>query len=527
MTVVVEQDAEVELLLAGVRLDQRPQRLVGRLHAGDGLAHPAAALAHLGDPARHPVQVGVDREPPLHDRAHQRRAPGRGAVVVPHRGQTLQQAGQARVVAGLRRVVRGGDIGEIGARGRCGRRGGLGGASPGPLPCRSRAGPLHFEQRISHAEAARLGHEAEHLLAVGQRPRAQEVGQHHEQAGRAGVASRGQVVPPARGLYGQLGLAHQVVHHRPETLGRVVAQEVVHAPRVHQAGAHQAGVLVDRDVEQVGQQPDVLPQRERAVGLGGAAAVVVEIAALSVGVEAQLHAHRVVARERLQVHPLQAQPRLCRVERVAPRQQQRAGAVGQHPAQEVGVEVGLVAARREAGGLEHARRQVAAHRQRAPCVAVLHLAGGERQRAQAGGAHADAGVGVHGRRAQLALHHVGEARHDRVAAAGAAGQQVHRVEAAAGVGQRRAHRGGGHLRVAFERAAIRPDRVVAARDAVLGEDALLDAARRAVDRRHVGVHAVVVDRLARQVKTGAGDEDVVVEGGHASVRVRRRAPQRS
>ena len=45
-----------------------------------------------------------------------------------------------------------------------------------------------------------------------------------------------------------------------------MAQEMVDLVRIHPAVAH--SVFVDADVEQVRQQPDILAQRQRAVGLG-------------------------------------------------------------------------------------------------------------------------------------------------------------------------------------------------------------------------------------------------------------------
>ena len=47
-----------------------------------------------------------------------------------------------------------------------------------------------------------------------------------------------------------------------------MAQEMVDLVRIHPAVAHQLSVFVDADVEQVRQQPDILAQRQRAVGLG-------------------------------------------------------------------------------------------------------------------------------------------------------------------------------------------------------------------------------------------------------------------
>ncbi|MNK60932.1 hypothetical protein D3C87_800820 [compost metagenome] len=221
--------------------------------------------------------------------------------------------------------------------------------------------------------------------------------------------------------------------------------------------------------------------------------------------EAELHAHRIVAREGALVHPLQlqAQPRLAGQRGRAVGQQQRARAIGQHPAQEVRVEVGLVAARGKARALEQARRHFAGHRQRRTVRAQLDALRRRLDRRHAGRADAVHRMRFHRLRRQLALDHVGETGHQRVAARGAAGQQRHARQLGAAALQAVADRAGRQLRVGVACHAFFVDRVVPREDAVLGQDAALDALRHAVERRDVRVHAVVGNRLAGHEIAGA------------------------
>ena len=288
--------------------------------------------------------------------------------------------------------------------------------------------------------------------------------------------------------------------------------------RVEPALAHQPRVLVDADVEQVRQQPDVLPQRQRARGLGLGPGGEVEVPARAVLGQAQLHAHRVVAREGALVDPLQAQAHAgcagAGQRRRAVRQQQRPGAIGQHPAQEVRVEIAVVAAGREARALEEARGHLARHRQRRAVRPHLHALRRRLDRRHAGRADAVHRQRLHRRRRELALDHVGEARHQRIAARGAAGQQRDARELGRALLEAVADGARRQLGVAVHRAAFGVDRVVALADAVLGQDAPLDALRHPVERRDVGIHAFVGHRFAGHEVAGAFEVDALEWDGH-------------
>ncbi len=131
-------------------------------------------------------------------------------------------------------------------------------------------------------------------------------------------------------------------------------------------------------------------------------------------------------------------------------------------------------------------------------IAQLERAGRVLQSCDACCAHALMAARVQRPGVQLTLDHVREAGHREVAARGAGAQDgqifqsdLRRVEAA--VDCRGRHRRGGVLG-----RAVFGDRVVARLDAVLREDAPLDARRGGAERRDVAVEIVVADRLAGQ-----------------------------
>ena len=134
--------------------------------------------------------------------------------------------------------------------------------------------------------------------------------------------------------------------------------------------------------------------------------------------------------------------------------------------------------------------------------------------ADAGGADAVHRQGFHRMRGHLALDHVGEARHQRIAARRAAGQHRHVGQLGFVAPKAVADGVGGELRVAEHGFAFRADRVMALLDAVLGQDALLDAPRDAVQRRDVAVHIVIGHGLARHEIAGAFQVDTMKRDGH-------------
>ncbi|MNX67037.1 hypothetical protein D3C86_981440 [compost metagenome] len=298
-----------------------------------------------------------------------------------------------------------------------------------------------------------------------------------------------------------------------------MAQEMVDLVRIQPAVAHQLGVLVNADVEQMRQQADILAQRQRAIGLGLVPGRVIQMALLAVSGQAQLHAHGVVTRERALMHPFQFQPNALRcprqrTARVA--QQQGARAIRQHPAQEVRVKVRVIATRREARTLEQARRQFAGHGQGAGVSTHLHALRGHLDRRHARRANPMHRQRFHRLRGKLALDHVRKARHQRVAARRAAGQQGHGGQVAVIAPQAVADGVGRQLRVRVDRLAFRVDGVVALLDAILGKDAALDAAGHSVQRRNVAIHGVVGHGFARHEITGAFQVDTIKRDGHVT-----------
>ena len=136
------------------------------------------------------------------------------------------------------------------------------------------------------------------------------------------------------------------------------------------AGIDQRNVLVNADIKQVRQQADVLAQEQGAVVLRILPTLVIQVRAAAVGLQAQLHAHRIVAREAALVYETQLQSRGCLIARLRA-EQHRAGAIGQHPAQEVRIEVGVVAAARVTRALEQARGHLRRDHQRVQMGAQL------------------------------------------------------------------------------------------------------------------------------------------------------------
>jgi hypothetical protein len=332
-----------------------------------------------------------------------------------------------------------------------------------------------------------------------------EFGQHDQDRRSPRVATPREVAPPTLARNRQVGLVHQVLDHRDEFFRRVVAQEVIDPLRIDPAIAHESRVFVDADVEQVRQQADVLPQRQRAGRFGLGPRTEIEMTARTVLGQAELHADGIVPRERALVHPFQLQTEAGRPRqrRCAVGQQQRPCTIGQHPAQEVRVEVGFIPTRRETRALEKPRRHLAGHRHCRAMRTQLDALRRRLDRRDAGRADAVHRMRLHRLRRELALDHVGEPRHQRVAARGTAGQQRHARQLRAAALQAIADRTGGELRIGVLRHAFRIDGVVPREDAVLRQDAPLDALGHAVERCDVRVHAVVGNGLARHEIAGA------------------------
>ena len=133
----------------------------------------------------------------------------------------------------------------------------------------------------------------------------------------------------------------------------------------HPAFVGEVGVFVNADVKQVRQQANVLAQRQRTGCLGIAPGGEVQVAFAAICRQAQLHADGVVSGKTALVRPLELEAQAIGLRQgLGSAQQHRTCAIRQHPAQKVGVKVGVVILRGEARALEQARWHLAGHRQR-------------------------------------------------------------------------------------------------------------------------------------------------------------------
>ena len=312
---------------------------------------------------------------------------------------------------------------------------------------------------------------------------------------------------------------HQPIHNRDEFFRRVMAEEVADFFGLQPALIDQLDVFVDADIKQMRQQADVLAQGQGAIRFGGAPGWVVEMPALAIGAQPQLHTNGIVARERALVHPFQANAQAGRNWQallLIAAQEHGASAIGQHPAQEMRVKIGIVILRRKARTLKQAGRHFAGHSDpravRAQLYALRHrLDGG-----YASGANAMYGAGFHRRRSKLALNHVGETRHQGIAARRAAGEQRDVLLPKLGIGQALAYGVGCQGRIGVRGRALRIQCVIALLDAVFIQDALFDTPRNAIQRRDKIIHAHIVHGLTRQKVSGIAEINMLKSDRHGS-----------
>ena len=191
----------------------------------------------------------------------------------------------------------------------------------------------------------------------------------------------------------------------------------------------------------------------------------------SIAVHAGAHAHVVLVGERDLPHPVDPQRRPARVRLEL--DDDGARAVGEHPAEEVGVHAGADAV--EATLPQAAARQFGADDRRARMVAEPDLAHGRIERGQAGCAHARRGQQLHRSAAETTVHHRREARHEHVAHRRRARQHPHVGRVDPAIVERRAESLDRELLVELGGLAVLVERVVPLPDAVRFEDAAADA----------------------------------------------------
>ncbi|MPM71676.1 hypothetical protein SDC9_118646 [bioreactor metagenome] len=345
----------------------------------------------------------------------------------------------------------------------------------------------------------------------------QKLRQHDEDGGRTRVAAPCQIAPPALARNAELGLVQQLVDNRDEALRRVVAEKVVYAAFGNPALVGKGCIFVNADIEQVRQQANVLAQCQSACGLGITPGGEVQMACATIGRQAQLHAHGIVAGKAALVRPLELEAQSVGLgQGLGAAQQHGARTVGQHPAQKVGVKVGVIALCCKARTLEKARRHFAGHRQGQRMGAAFHGHGSGLHGAHTGGADPVHGQRFHGRGGHLALNHAGKAGHQRITPRRAAGQKADITELLASQSQGLLDRSGCHAGVAEHRLAFAIDGVVAGLNAVLGQDAALDALGDAVQRCDKRIHASIVHWGAGQKHAGRLQIDVGIGNRHRS-----------
>ena len=206
------------------------------------------------------------------------------------------------------------------------------------------------------------------------------------------------------------------------------------------------------------------------------------------------------------------------------RQQEGARAVGERPAQKVSVEVGAIAVRHEAAALEQAGGKLRGDHERMLVLPQRQRHRGVFEGGHTGGADPLVAAGFHRLQAQFALQHVGEPGQGHVASRAAGSEQpdipqIHRRAVHAVAYGRRGH--GGRRGPA---AALFVDAIVARANSVLGQDAVADASRRAVDRADETVDLVVADRTSGQMRAGGHQVDGVACGKWAWMSRKARNP---
>ena len=108
---------------------------------------------------------------------------------------------------------------------------------------------------------------------------------------------------------------------------------MVYAAFGHPALVGQGCIFVNADIEQMRQQANVLAQCQSACGLGIAPGGEVQMTCATIGCQAQLHAHGVVAGKAALVRPLELEAQSVGLgQGLGTAQQHGARAVGQHPA---------------------------------------------------------------------------------------------------------------------------------------------------------------------------------------------------
>jgi hypothetical protein len=272
-----------------------------------------------------------------------------------------------------------------------------------------------------------------------------------------------------------------------------VAEEPGDLPGIEVTSPDQVRIFVEPQVEQVGQDADALAQVEstRLLSLGQGRVVQITRKGIADGLS-DLHAGRHIARKRFLVYPLELEGDPRRLWPVG--QHDPAGAIRQHPAQEMGIEIDVRIPLLKARSLEQPGRKLARQGHPALCCPRFHRLC--RCVECPNGSCTDAGYrqSFQGWQVQFALNQVGQSRRGAIAPGRRRREEVQLLIR----GKQRPNDARPHGSHRMQGIALHVDGVMPQTDPVFGQNTLLDPRRHLVDRTDVPVHAVVIHRIARQ-----------------------------
>ncbi len=490
--VVAFDHHEVAVLLGGVadRGAAQVEQVDGEVRGGAG--DPAGPVRDLLAQVEQEPPVVLDGGGALTQAAHHRDLVEALLELLPHRVQAVVDASRLRC---------NGSHG--GGRGRVGRRrlGGFG---------------VHTGQmREREREPARFGDGQQHGLPGFEPPGPPALLQSDEDRGRTGVPARLQVREPPSGVDVRSRGGQPVEDDVAEGVRGVVAQHVVELPEIDEPIAGERLELAEPGIGEGRERARVLAQQHHPglFGRGGTAHVLPGASRDGGGALAHPgpHAHRMFMGQRdgpdpvhPQGGPVRARPRL---------HQYGSGAVGQHPPQELRVDVSAAV---EAAAAQPPARQFTADDGRAAPVSEAHLGDGRIQRGQARGADPCRREHLHGPAAQAPVHHRRETGHQQIPLRGRGREHVQIGRAQTAVAQRGIERVRGQFLVELGRPALSVEGIVALGDPVGGQDAAAYPVAALVDPAQASGDLVVADRGTGEVRAGGGDVGV-----HASIGQRR------
>nr|BFF11763.1 hypothetical protein GCM10025699_30660 [Microbacterium flavescens] len=304
-----------------------------------------------------------------------------------------------------------------------------------------------------------------------------------------------------------------------------MAQHVVEMVHVDQPDVDELLELGEAGVRELVEHSDVLAQEEHAGGVGLVDGDVLPGPADDRidAVHPRPHADVVLVRKRDMPHPVHPQRGTAGVRLEL--DDDGAGAVRQHPPQEVRVHAGADAV--EARLAQTPARQLGADHGHPRVIAQTHLAHGCVERGKARRADAGRREQLHRPAAQSPVDHGREPRDEHIAHRRRRGEHAQVCGIHPPILERGAQRLHGELLVQLGRVAVLVECVVARADAVRGKDTAPDALGDGVVAAEAVDDPAVADRLAGEVAAEAGEirrrrraHGATLEHAHACVRER-------